>query len=67
MSNPLKLALAYVRESKEELEKVSWPSRQKTLRYSLAVVGVALLMGAFFAGVDWALNLGLEKLIGLTS
>jgi preprotein translocase subunit SecE len=67
MTNPLKLALNYFRESKEELEKVTWPTRQETIRYSILVVAISVIMGAFFAGLDWALNLGLEQLIGLTS
>jgi len=67
MHNPFKLAIAYLRESKQELEKVSWPTRRETVRYSFLVIGVSLAMGAFFAGLDWTLNLGLEQLIGLTS
>ena len=67
MVNPAKHIVNYLRESKEELEKVTWPTRRATVRYSVIVVGVSVLMGAFFAGLDWALNLGLEKLIGLTS
>lgn len=67
MTNPIKPAAAYLRESKEELEKVTWPSRKETIRYSALVIAVSIVMGAFFAGLDWALNLGLEQLIGLTS
>lgn len=67
MTNPLKFAVQYVRESKEELEKVTWPSRKETLRYSVLVVVLSVVMAAFFAGLDWSLSLGLEKLIGLTS
>jgi preprotein translocase subunit SecE len=67
ISHPFKVAIAYVRESKQELEKVSWPTRRETVRNSILVIGAAVVMGAFFAGLDWALNLGLEQLIGLTS
>jgi preprotein translocase SecE subunit len=67
MTNPIKTALAYLRESKEELEKVTWPSRKDTARYSALVIAASVAVGAFFAGLDWALNLGLEQLIGLTS
>ena len=67
MVNPAKYIVQYFRESKEELAKVTWPTRKATIRYSIIVVSTAVLMGAFFAGIDWSLNLGLEKLIGLTS
>jgi len=67
MTNPPKPAATYLRESKEELEKVTWPTRRETVRYSVLVIAVSIVVGAFFAGLDWALNLGLGKLIGLTS
>ncbi len=62
-----KKAVSYFRESKEELEKVTWPTRQETIRYSILVVIVSVFMAFFFASLDWALNLGLEQLIRLTS
>lgn len=67
MANPFKYFANYARESKEELQKVTWPTRKETARYSVLVVLAAVVMGAFFAGLDWALNLGIEQLIGLTS
>lgn len=67
MTKPLKFAAQYIRESKEELEKVTWPTRQQTLRYSLLVVAASVGMGLFFAALDASLNLGFEKLIGLTT
>lgn len=67
MTNPLKPVTSYLRESKEELEKVTWPSRKDTVRYSILVIAVSVAMGAFFAGLDWSLTYGLEKLIGITS
>jgi preprotein translocase SecE subunit len=63
--NPVVWIYRYFRESKEELEKVSWPSREDTIRYSGLVIGVVIVMGAFFAGLDWALNLGFAKLLVL--
>ncbi|OGL94913.1 preprotein translocase subunit SecE [Candidatus Uhrbacteria bacterium RIFOXYB12_FULL_58_10] len=67
MTNPIKPVTSYLRESKEELKKVTWPSRRETVRYSIIVIVVSLATGALFAGLDWALNLGLEQLIILTS
>jgi len=67
MTKPLKFAAQYFRESKEELEKVTWPTRQTTLRYSLLVIAASVGMGILFAALDSGLSLGLEKLIGLTT
>ena len=67
MKNPLKAAAQYFRESKEELEKVTWPTRQTTIRYSLLVVAVSVGVGLLFAGLDSGLTIGFEKLIELTT
>lgn len=55
--------IQYFKESKEELKKVTWPSKQDTTKYTLIVIVLSLLIAAFFGGFDWVLNLGLEKLI----
>lgn len=46
----------YLRSSKSELEKVSWPSRKDTIRYSSLVLGVSIIVAIFFAGLDYGLN-----------
>lgn len=65
--NPISWTIRYLREAREELAKVSWPSRKDTLRYSALVIGVTALLSAVFAGVDLALTYGLQKLIDLSS
>jgi preprotein translocase subunit SecE len=67
MKNPISWLISYFKESRSELQKVVWPTRQATARYVAVVVGVCVIVGAFFAGLDWALNLGLEKLIQLSA
>lgn len=54
--NPVNALTSYLRSAKEELEKVSWPTRQDTIRYSSLVLGVSLLVAAFFASLDFGLN-----------
>ncbi|MBI4257040.1 preprotein translocase subunit SecE [Candidatus Uhrbacteria bacterium] len=67
MKNPFQWLSHYLRESREELRKVSWPNRQTTTKYSLVVIGLCLVLAAFFGGLDWVLNKGLEWLILVTS
>ena len=63
--NPVLALVNYLRESKEELEKVSWPSRADTLRYSGIVIGMSVVLAVFFAALDYGLSHGLEKLVSL--
>ncbi len=61
MANPVQ----FVKEAKSELTKVVWPSRKETLRITLAVVALSLLVAIFLGAVDYGLTklveLGLQK------
>ena len=43
---------AYIKESKEELDKVIWPTRAETIKLTLIVIGVSILVGAYISGID---------------
>jgi preprotein translocase subunit SecE len=59
-NNPLS---NYVRESRDELRKVAWPSRQTVIRDTLIVVGISVVMAAFFGALDFGLSTGVQKLL----
>ena len=61
--NPILKLVAYLHEAKEELGKVSWPSRPETIRYSALVIGISLGVALFLAALDWVFSLGLQELI----
>lgn len=51
--------LDYLRSAKNELTKVTWPSKQNTTRYSVLVIVISLSVAAFFGLLD----MGLSKLV----
>lgn len=53
----------YVRESADELRKVSWPDRQTTIRYTMIVVVSSLVVGTIIGGIDYLLTLTIEQVI----
>lgn len=55
--------IRFVKESRAELRKVTWPSRQTTLRYTLIVVGACLVVGFVIGGIDFAFTKILETLL----
>lgn len=55
--------VTYLRESKEELRKVVWPSRQTVIRDTIIVVSISLVMAVFFGGLDFGLNQAFEALL----
>ena len=65
--NHIQWLFLYVKEAREEMKKVTWPSKQVTTKYSLIVIVISLLIAAFFGGLDWILNQVLEWLIAITS
>lgn len=59
-NNPL---VNYVRNSKEELKKVTWPTRQRVIRDTGIVVALSLGVAIFFATADKLFEFGFQKLI----
>ena len=57
----------YLRESKEELGKVTWPTRQETNKYAILVILISIGIGVFFFVLDLLFNQGLSALISLVS
>lgn len=55
--------LNYLKESKAELEKVVWPTKQETLRLTIVVVIVSVIIGAYIAGMDTFFTLLVEKFL----
>ena len=44
--------LRYLRESRNELRKVSWPTREQTTNLTVVVVVVCLILAFFMFGFD---------------
>ena len=63
--NPISSFVTYLRSAKVELEKVTWPTRQETLRYSALVIAVCVATAVFFATLDFGLGQGIDALLRL--
>ena len=55
--------LTYIKESKAELEKVVWPTKQETLKLTVIVIIVSILIGAYIAGLDTFFTLLVERFL----
>jgi preprotein translocase subunit SecE len=53
----------FLKEVRQEMRKVTWPSRQDTIKYTLIVIGVSIAVAAFLGGLDYLFSLGLERFI----
>lgn len=59
-NNPL---TNYFRNSKDELQKVTWPTRAQVVRDTIVVIAISIALGVFFAAVDYVLQNGFERLL----
>ena len=57
----------YLREAREELGKVAWPTRADTARYTVAIIVLCAVLAAYFGLVDFGLTRGLDALVHLVS
>lgn len=48
--------ISFLKEVREELGKVAWPSREQTIRYTVLVVIVAVVVGLFLGALDYILT-----------
>ena len=53
----------YLIGSYAELKKVTWPTKEQTINYSLVVIGLSLFTAVFFALLDYGFSFGITKLI----
>lgn len=56
-------AVQFVKESRDELKKVRWPSREQTIRYTIIVVIASLAVGLVTGAFDYILTLILERFV----
>ncbi len=46
-----------------EMKKVTWPTKQQTINYSLLVVGLSVGVAVFFSILDYIFSFGIEQII----
>ena len=54
---------AYLSETKEELVRVSWPSRETVTKHTFLVIAVSVAVAAYLGAADLLFTYGLAKLI----
>jgi preprotein translocase subunit SecE len=57
------VVITFIREAKDELKKVTWPTREITIRYTIIVVIASVIVGLGIGGIDYLFQLGLESII----
>ncbi len=61
--NIIKKIIRFLSEVKVELTKVTWPSRQQTIKDSFIVIFISLVTAAFLGGVDFLFSFLVKEFV----
>ena len=53
----------FLKESRTELRKVTWPTREETVRYTAAVIVISLVIAGLLGGADFIFKSLLTKFV----
>jgi len=63
ISNIPSKIITFLKEVRLEMKKVNWPTRQETIRYTLIVIGVSVVVAVFLGGLDFLFTILLNQFI----
>ena len=55
----------YIKEAREELNHVIWPSRSQTINYTIIVIVLSIVLAYYLGIFDYVFGRLLEKVIAL--
>ncbi len=61
--NPITSGIQFVKEAKDELKKVSWPTRATTIRYTVIVIVSSIVIGTVMGAVDYGFTFIIKRFI----
>lgn len=56
-------SVGFLKEVKMEIQKINWPDKEQTTRYTVVVLGISLGVAIFLGGLDFIFTLLLEKFV----
>ncbi|MBU1177033.1 MAG: preprotein translocase subunit SecE [Patescibacteria group bacterium] len=58
-----KKGISFLREVRIELKRVTWLTRKDTIKYTIFVIGLSLVVAAFLGGLDFLFSWLLDKFV----
>lgn len=55
--------ITFLKETRDELKKVVWPTRQDVIRLTTVVVALSLIVGIFLGGMDFIFTKTMEIVV----
>ena len=55
--------VTFLKETRDELKKVVWPTRQEVIRLTFIVIAISLIVGVLLGGLDLVFTKALELIV----
>ncbi len=55
----------FIREVRQEMDKVTWPKRRETMISTLMVLALVTVASTFFVFIDWVISAVVRAIIGI--
>jgi len=55
--------ITFLKEVRLEIKKVNWLTKRETIRYTLIVIGVSVVLAIFLGGLDFLFTRFLNKFV----
>lgn len=55
--------IQFIKESRTELKKVVWPTREETIRHTMTVIIMSGALALFLGGIDYVLQFVLKTFV----
>ena len=59
----MKKIILYFKETKAEMKNVTWPSRDQSIYFTVAVLLVSVFVAYYLGLFDWIFSQGLQRVI----
>lgn len=53
----------YIKETRQELHKVNWPTRKETVQHTLLIIAISIGVAIFLGAFDYIYRLILQQII----
>ena len=61
--NIVQKIINFLKDVRLELKKVTWPTKQETIKHTINVIAVSIAAAAFLGGIDFLFSYLIEKFI----
>jgi preprotein translocase subunit SecE len=59
--NIIQKTILFLKDVKVELKKVTWPTKQETIKHTINVIAISIVAAAFLGGIDFLFSYLIDK------